>query len=134
MLGPGLEIVAAETPQPRDAFPYTVQLTGQPPVRGGRGGGAAATTPRGATEVGRNVDPTARAAPSTTATTATATTRAAIRIIAAPRLLALTSRRGACPSSCNGSARSTPRTRFGSPRAEAAGTSTCSRAPGSRRS
>src|SRR2546422_8594759 len=86
MLGPGLAIVAAENPQPRDAFPYNVRFTGQTPVRGGRGGGAAAATkPKGAMDAGRNVDPTARAAPSTTATTATATTGAAIRIIAVPR-------------------------------------------------
>src|SRR2546428_4328618 len=85
MLGPGLEIVAAEDPQPREAFPYRVKFMGQTPVRGGSGGGAAATTPTGAMEVERNVDATARAAPSTTATTATATTRAAIRIIAVPR-------------------------------------------------
>src|SRR5437879_4483887 len=84
-LGPGLEIVAAENPQPREAFPYNVKFTGQTPVRGGSGEGAAATTPTGSMEVERNVDPTARAAPSTTATTATATTRAAIRIIAVPR-------------------------------------------------
>src|SRR2546425_10549826 len=89
MLGPGLEIVAAENPQPREAFPYSVKFTGQTPVRGGSGEGAAATTPTGSMEVERNVDPTARAAPSSIATTATATAtatmRAAIQIIAVPR-------------------------------------------------
>src|SRR3989441_8153849 len=86
MLGPGLAIVAAENPQPRDAFPYNVRFTGQTPVRGGRGGGAAAAAqPKGGMVAGRDVDPTARAAPNTTPTTATATTGAAIPIIAGPR-------------------------------------------------
>src|SRR2546425_667784 len=99
MFGPGLEIVAAVNPHPVEAFPYNVKFTGQTPVRGGRGGGAAATTPKGRMAAGKSVDPGARAALSTTATTATATTRAAIRIIAVPRTPRLTSRRGACRSS-----------------------------------
>src|SRR5947209_18877291 len=104
MLGPGLEIVAAEDPQPREAFPYRVKFMGQTPVRGGSGGGAAATTPTGAMEVERDVDATARAAPSTTATTATAPTRAAIRNIASLGLPPLPSRTGTRAASGNRSA------------------------------
>src|SRR2546425_13208910 len=101
MFGPGLLIVAFESPQPLTASPWSVKLTGEIPVRGG-GKSAAATPDEAAVGDMAGATPTPTRVPTSTASTASTATRAQFPIIALPRTPRLTSPHGGSPSSCIG--------------------------------